>query len=214
MQKPHVGIVHLNRIDSAIFDDFKSEVELPELDLRIQGREEAGPFASLEWFIPTAIFAFIGKAYFEEFLKEMGKDHYKLLKSSLTELTQKTIRQPRLEPVLMNTSGEIGQDNPYSMAYSILAEGKDGYSFKLLIPKYSPDIDYESIVLRFMEFISDYHSIGELSAASEQIRKSCSPRGTILVRFNLDTGAIEWQDHVPPEVRERMNVQQEKSADS
>lgn len=214
MHKPHLGIVHLDRIDRSFFNDFESEVGHSELELKIDGRPELGPFASVEWFIPTAIVAFIGKAYFEEFLKEMGKDHYKSLKSSLTKLTKKSISQSRLEPVLMGTPGKIRQDNPYSMAYSIMAEGKDGYNFKLLIQKYSPDINYESIVIKFMEFIADYHLTGDDSSAALEICKSGSPRGTVLVHLNTETGQIEWRDHVPPEVRARVAAQQESSANS
>lgn len=214
MQKPQVGILHTKNFDSSIFDEFLSDVEFENLDLQIQETPEPGPFMTVEWFIPTAIIAFIGKAYFEEFLKEMGKDHYSALKSSLAKLTQKTMRQPRIEPVLMDSSGKVSSDNPFSMAYSIVAEGNDGYRFKLLIPKYSSSVDYESIVLKFMDFISEYHTMGLDSAASEQVSRSGAPGGTILVSYNPETGLIEWCDHVPPEVRAQMNVQQENVADS
>lgn len=207
MQKPHVGIVYLDRIERSFFSDFEAEVERDELELEINGRPEPGPYAAVEWFLPTAVIAFVAKSYFQEFLKEMGSDHYKALKLSLTKLTKKTISQPRFEPVIMGSKGKIRQNNPYSMAYSITAEGKDGYNFKLLIPKFSPDVDYENIVVKFMEFISDYHHIDGNSAASLEIEKSGSPGGIILVHLNPETGVIEWLDHVPPEVRERMAAQ-------
>lgn len=202
MKKDQLAILHVERVDSSLFDNFLAVVSHPELDLNVEKRPETGPWATLEWFIPTAIIAFIGKAYFEEFLKEMGKDHYNLLKSSLSTLTQKTMRQPRIEPVLMGSSGKLSEDNPFSMAYSILAEGKAGYTFKLLIPKYSPDIDYERIVLKFMDFISDYYDIGENTAASQEIQRSGAPKGMILVSYNSENDSIEWQDHLPSEVRE------------
>ncbi|ELM3752832.1 hypothetical protein ACET96_06075 [Aeromonas dhakensis] len=205
-QKPHVSIIYLDSIDRTFFGDFETEVEHDKLELKIHERPEPGPYAAVEWFLPTAIIAFVAKAYFQEFLKDMGSDHYKALKSSLAKLTKKTISQPRFEPVLMGTKGKVRQNNPYSMAYSIMAEGKDGYNFKLLIPKFSPDIDYENIVVKFMEFIAEYHVNGH-SAASLEIEKSGSPGGIILVHVNPETGVIEWLDHVPPEVRERMAAQ-------
>jgi hypothetical protein len=214
VQKPQVGILHTERFDSSIFEEFLSEIEHDNLDLQVQETPEPGPFATVEWFIPTAIIAFIAKAYFEEFLKEMGKDHYNALKLSLAKLTKKTVSQPRIEPVLMSTSGKVSSDNPFSMAYSILAEGNDGYRFKLLIPKYSSSINYETIVLKFMDFIAEYHALGLDSAAAEQIARSGSPGGTILVSYNPETDSIEWRDHLPPEVRARMSVQQENVADS
>lgn len=214
VQKPQIGILHAERFESSIFEEFALEVEHDDLDLQIQKTPDPGPFLTLEWFIPTAIIAFIGKAYFEEFLKEMGKEHYKVLKSSLVKLTTKTISQPRIEPTLMSSSGKVSKDNPFSMAYSIVAEGNNGYKFKLLIPKYSQNINYESIVLKFMDFISDYYVFGLDSHASQQIALSGERRGTILVYYNFETGVIEWRDPLPAGVRARMNVQQENIADS
>lgn len=207
MQKPHVGIVYLDKIERSFFSDFEAEIEQDELKLEINERPESGPYAAVEWFLPTAVIAFIAKSYFQEFLKEMGGDHYKMLRSSLTKLTKKTISQPRFEPVIMGSKGKNRQNNPYSMAFSITAEGKNGYNFKLLLPKFSSDVDYKYIVFKFMEFISDYHHIDGSSAASLEIEKSDSPGGIILVHLNPETGAIEWLDHVPPEVRERMAAQ-------
>jgi len=212
VQKPQIGILYTERFDSSIFDEFLSEVEHGDLDLQIQETPESGPFATVEWFIPTAIIAFIGKAYFEEFLKEMGKDHYNSFKSSLAKLTKKTVSQPRIEPVLMSSQGKISSDNPFSMAYSIVAEGNDSYRFKLLIPKCSPSVNYETIVLKFMDFIAHYHALGLDSIASQQISRSGALGGAILVSYNPETDSIEWRDHLPPEVRERMSVQQENVA--
>ena len=214
MQKPQIGIIYLDHIDKSFFEDFHSEVSHSELSLNIEARPELGPFASVEWFIPTAIVAFIGKPYFEEFFKEMGKEHYRLLKSALTKLTKKSASQPRLEPVIMGTPGKIQQNNPYTMAISIIAEGRDGYTFKLLLPKDPKTFDYEDTVGKFMDFIASYHLSDEASKASEEIAKSEIPCGMILVHLNPKTNEIEWLDHIPAEVRARMRAQQEGAADS
>lgn len=206
MQKPQVAILHTERFDSSIFEEFLLEVTHDNLDLQIQETPEPGPFASIEWFVPTAIIVFIGKAYFEEFLKEMGKDHYNSLKSSLAKLTQKTVSQPRIEPVLMSSSGKISSNNPYSMVYSIVAEANDGYRFKLLIPKYSSSVNYGSIVLKFMDFITEYHAQGLDLAVSLQIAKERALGRTILVSYNSETDSIEWHDPLPPEIRARMTI--------
>lgn len=163
-----------------------------------------GPFACAEWFIPTVIAAFVGKAYFEEFFKEMGREHYQILKQALIKLTKKSINQPRLEPTLMTTSGKVNQNNPYSMAFSIMAEANDGYRFKLLLPKYTEKFSYDLAVAMFMEFIADYHLLGVNSKAHHEILKSGMKAGIILVRLNIETNEIEWQDSIPPEVRARM----------
>lgn len=208
MQKLQIAISHPESFNNSIFKEFLEEIESDGLNIRVEETPEPEVFATFEWFIPTAIIAFIGKAYFEEFLKEMGKDHYNLLKFSLAKLTKKTISQPRIEPILISTSGKVSKNNPFSMAYSIMAEGADGYRFKLLIPKYSPEIDYEKIVLKFMDFIAEYHAVGKKSDASQQINKSGAPSGTILVFYNPEIDAIEWRDHLPLEIRTKITTGQ------
>ena len=215
VQKPNVGVLYVDRIEDSFFDEFISTVDRDDLGLLVEGRPESGPFACAEWFIPTAIAVFLGKPYFESFLKEMGKDHYSLLKKGISGLCVKTVSSRRFEPVLMSSpSGKINQSNPYTLSFSVMADTGDGYSFKLLLPKLKEDFDYHKATDRFMDFIADYHSDGELSQAFDTIKLSDAPGGTVLVRYNPKTSKIEWQDHLPSEVRARLNVQQENAADS
>lgn len=215
MQKPNVGVLHVDRIEESFFDEFISTVDRNDLGLMVEGRPEPGPFACAEWFIPTAIAVFLGKPYFESFLKEMGKDHYNLLKKGISELCVKTVSSRRFEPALMSSpGGKINQNNPYTLSFSVMAETGSGYNFKLLLPKLSNGFDYHKATDMFMDFIADYHSDGELSQAFEIIKLIGVPGGTILVKYNPETSRIEWQDHLPPKVRERVNVQQENAADS
>ncbi len=55
------------------------------LDIRIN-RSEPVAWAAAEWIIPGIIAIYILKPYFESFLAEAGKDHYKLLRNKLGEL--------------------------------------------------------------------------------------------------------------------------------
>lgn len=55
-------------------------ISLPNLKISEEARE-VSMYASLEWAIPSLVFIFITKSYFEGFLEEAGIDHYKALKS-------------------------------------------------------------------------------------------------------------------------------------
>lgn len=200
MEKPHIGISHSDQIDTSFFKSFENEVDRPEINYLIESREPQ-LYACIEWLLPTAIIAFIGKAYFEEFLREMGKDHYHILKSALVDLTKKSVNETSFEPSLVATPGKISNNNPYTLTYSIIAEGRDGYRFKLLIPKYSPEIDYDLIVNKFMDFIAEYHLLEDNSSLNAIIQDSGAPGGTVLVHFNPETNNIEWKDPIPLEVR-------------
>lgn len=201
MKKPQLAIVYLEGMEQNYFDDFVSEISKPNLDFEITTRPALGPMAAVEWLVPTVVTAFIGKAYFSEFFKELGKDHYLILKESLKKLTTKTIKQKRLEPVLIGTTGKIKTNNPYTMTLSIIAEGNNGHTFKLLLPKFSQQFDYEGTTEKFLELIADYHLSGTASKIAEETKKSNIPRGTILFHLNPETQEIEWLDHTPKNLK-------------
>ena len=85
---PAIGLSYTTRISPDIFTEFECLVAAEGLDLHVEQRDEDGPFAAFEWLVPTAVVVLIGKAYFDGFLKEMGKDHYALLKAGLKSLFQ------------------------------------------------------------------------------------------------------------------------------
>jgi len=91
MKPPQLAILHNTSIPREAFAEFEKLVAAEKLDFRIEPREEAGPFAGIEWLIPTAVIVYISKSYFDGFLKEMGKDHYALLKAGLKTLRTKLL---------------------------------------------------------------------------------------------------------------------------
>lgn len=204
-----ICISYVERIPSDFFDEFELDVVHNSLELQIESRPEDGPFACVEWFLPTIVIAFIGKSYFGAFFKEMGKEHFHILKKSLSKLTQKTMERPRIEPVLMGSPGKIDKYNPYSLAFSIVVEADNNYSFKLMIEKYSDNKNYNDVVEKFLDFISEYHLLDINSDAHKEIERSGIPRGKVLVHLNSETNNIEWLDHIPSDVRNKLNVQQE-----
>ncbi|WP_142966388.1 hypothetical protein [Klebsiella aerogenes] len=82
MKKSDISIIFDKNIPDEFFKDFENDVEVQGLNLVIESREPTGPMACAEWFILPVVFAFIGKSYFDGFLKEMGKDHYQSMKES------------------------------------------------------------------------------------------------------------------------------------
>ena len=89
MEKPDIAVVYVESIESSVFEDVRQMLVADGLRLRVESRPDPGPFAGVEWLIPTVVFAYIGKSYFDSFLKEAGKDHYNLLKRGLKKLAGK-----------------------------------------------------------------------------------------------------------------------------
>jgi hypothetical protein len=193
--KPDIGVIFEDSVTSDIFEVFENDVKADGLNLVVESREPSGPMACSEWYLIPAVLAFIGKSYFDGFLKEMGKDHYISFNESLSNLTKKVMTTPRIEPTLFGSEGKINYNNPFSLAFSIHAEAEDGYIFKLLIPKLTSNCDYGLISSKFMEFLSDYHSGGQtldsIGCAWKTVRP---PSNIIFIHYNVEKDTIEWLD--------------------
>ena len=193
MKKPDVGVIFDNRIPKDFFKEFEEETRTKNFSLILNPREPTGPMACLEWFMVPIIGAFIAKSYFDGFLKEMGKDHYQILKQNLSQLTTKAMNTPRIEPTLLGTDGKLSTNNPFSLAFSILGESGEGFIFKLLIPKATKEIDYGLIASSFMDFLSDYHlGLQSLTSIGFPTETDQLLPHTVFVHYDFDTHSIRW----------------------
>ena len=195
MIKPDIAIMYSEYLPKDIFDSFGASVKSENLNVVVQSKPEAGAFLCPEWYIPAAVVAYIGKSYFDGFLKEMGKDHYQTLKEKLSDLTNDVMSRPRIEPVVFGSVGKISGKNPFSAVLAIHSETIDGYTFKLLVPKASASLDYSQHIHVFLEFLSDYHlGLNDLNSIGYNTQFNRPPGGYVFVQFNSVTNRIEWLD--------------------
>lgn len=196
MQKPDIGLIFEENLPDEIFREFEIGVKADGLKIIVETREPMGAMMCAEWFIFPTIMAYIGKSYFDVFLKEMGKEHYSLLKDKLSKLTDKAMSEPRIEPTLFATEGKISSNNPFSLACSIHAEAENGKVFKLLLPKHNNNSNYKLIVDRFMDFISDYHlGLQTLHSIGCPWEIEDLTSDMIFVHYNCETNEIKWLNH-------------------
>lgn len=193
MLKPDIGLMFEENLSDEIFKEFENSVKTDGLNLLVESKEPSGPMMCSEWYVIPVVLAFIGKSYFDGFLKEMGKDHYQFFKESLSSLSNKVMDTPRIEPTLMGTKGKLNTNTPFSLAFSIHAETDDGFTFKLLIPKSLIHCSYDLITIKFMEFIEDYHlGIKDLNSIGFVNSHPLPPKGLIFVHYNIEANSIEW----------------------
>ncbi len=194
MQPPDLAIVYNEHLPGDLFEELAGELSGGELTLAIESRPYDGAYNCPEWFILTAAAVFIGKSYFDGFLKEAGKDHYEVLKAGLGRLATKLMSKPKIEPVVIGTKGKVSSNNPFSLVFSVYAEAEDGYRFKLLLPKPDEANDYEEMVAAFLEFLHDFHS-GKKSLEDIGFDSVSTPPGRhIFIHLNSSTKQIEWLD--------------------
>mgnify|MGYP005991795541 CR=1 FL=1 len=176
-----------------VFKSFEDTVKADGLYLVVESREPSGPMACSEWYMLPVVAAFIGKSYFDGFLKEMGKDHFQSLKENLSSLTCKVMDKPRIEPTLMGTAGKISTNNPFSLSFAIHADTDDGFTFKLLVPKPTGNCDYDTITIKFMEFLEDYHLGIKTLESIGFVNDTTIPRSNLIfVHYCKDSSCIKW----------------------
>jgi hypothetical protein len=150
-----IAISYEENIPEEIISHFVSKVVTPGLDVKTEVREPS-PQANLEWLIPTAVIIFIGKAYFDSFLKEMGKDHYHLLKKGILSLWKyffghdRTINYKRVY-----TGGKISSARQYSLALSLMTDIFGEYRIKYLFKDDLSATDFEKAITEFLNFLEE-----------------------------------------------------------
>ena len=194
MENPQIALVYEEDIDEKVFNTFIDEVSNEKLLLKTVSVEKGGAFAGMEWLMPTAIFAYVGKSYFDAFLTEMGKDHYLLLKKGFHSLWKKLVssESPQLVLVTGNSSpNKIIKDNPYSLYFSITAEAQKNLRFKLLIQQNCAFEIYQKTVNSFLDFLEQYHTNKLDSTFIDNLHKNSISK-IILVSYDVKKDMLKF----------------------
>lgn len=193
-------LVHSASYKDEALDNMAIELRMSGVNVVIKEKPDLGAYAAIEWLLPTTIVACVTSGFFNE----VGKDLYQLVKNKISDLTANTMKKPRIEPVIYVAGKKKITDDPFSRALSISAEAPHGRQFKLLIPKYSADIDYDKIIRSFFDFLNDFH-LGVITE-NDIGYKTLGAFDTkiILVHYNKKTNHIEWIDHLPPHIRKKL----------
>lgn len=184
--------------DEADFTELRELLAAGRQSIAIERRDQDGPQAGLEWLIPTAVILFIGKAYLDGFVKEIGKEHYILLKQGLKTLYARLVGPTAPEITIVSTAGKITGGNQYSMLFSLLAEAPDGLCFKLLIRSRASEAEYESTVNAFIAFLDAFNA-GQLSAEQiAELRTSQVVGRTLLLVYDPTKDRVTPVDPLSP----------------
>ena len=177
-QPPHLFIDHNDFMPDEMIDEFQSIINYKNLVVSVNKRKTT-LYASAEWFIPTAIVLYISKPYFESFLREMGKDHYQLLKKGIKHLWSKA----RSIPVKYVVSGKkkVSQSNPYSLHFTIQTTGENSIFFKFMFEKNLNDDAFEETLQQIMKFLINFHDENLNSETIEALSKNTPLFGRVVL---------------------------------
>lgn len=200
---PHIRVVHLEDIPPDNFTEFADSIQCVGLDFKCESVSKPGPYAGIEWLMPTFVVVFIAKAYFDGFLKEAGKDHYQLLKTWLAKLSEKFDRTNMPETRLVFTKGKAKNEIPkFSLNYSVYAELEEGITAKLLLNTDFTAEQCNEAISSFLDFLQDAHG-GNLTPSSVNGLANAQLAGrTLLVAYSPEFKQLEVVDPIPKKARE------------
>ncbi|MFL6691132.1 MAG: hypothetical protein ACJ8IR_13260 [Alphaproteobacteria bacterium] len=189
---PPVLLSHWDQIPSEFFNDFAAEVSSAGIPLSITPRRDRGIYAGVEWLIPTVVVACIAKSYFDGFVGEMGRDHYIALKSALAKLARKLA----LLKITIFASGQnkVRAQQPYSFAYSVIAEASAGLNFKLLLEAELDEGQCDEAIGAFLEFLQAYHSGMLEGPVVAALATGRAIGGTLLLSYSPNSRSLQVLD--------------------
>lgn len=176
----HIGISHPPEL-SGVLDEFAASISHPKLILLQDQRPRPGPFAGLEWLVPTAVIVYITKPYFESFLNEAGRDHYQVLKKALAKLSARFTGPDAPVARVYFSNGKVKSPEPrYSLTYSVVAEIGDGLRAKLLLQTTFTADQCNEALSSFLHFLDSLHD-GTLDVTTVAGLSDAKPAGRMLL---------------------------------
>lgn len=192
---PDIGLMYIESFEDPSFADFGRELATDGLDIRVESRPDPGAYAGIEWLLPTAVVVFLGRSYFDSFLKEAGKDHYHLFKKALLKVSAKFFGREALRGRVIFTKGKAESEIPrYSLSYSVMAQIGDGLRVKLLLQS-----DFDATLCNeaqtaFLDFLSSVYD-GTLDIKSiKGLDRAVPVSNTLLLAYNPTNRSLEVID--------------------
>jgi hypothetical protein len=194
MNSQHLIISYVETLPLETFGSFRSDLKIPGLKVLVEPRPP-DVFAGIEWLMPTAVVVYIARPYFEAFLKEMGKDHYLLLKRALQQLSIKFLGKNAGLTRTLHTKGKIDTENQkYSLEFSIVAEVEARVRVKLLFDTSLSEDEYANVVKEFLDWLERLQGGVASLAELENFASTRVISGTVLVVFNQEKNRFEVID--------------------
>ncbi|MEM7168744.1 MAG: hypothetical protein AAF530_01140 [Pseudomonadota bacterium] len=177
-QNIHISISYLDGIPLDFVDEFVSNVTEKNLVLQNECRPSS-VYATIEWMLPSVIAIFISKYYFESFLKEAGKDHYYLLKDSISALFKK----------LFGSESEL-RPQKCSLLISIHSQSKEGRHLKFVFPEGVSQDEYGKMLESLFDLLIQHYESEHEEELTRLIDRVSISGGTIYIEYS--TGKKKW----------------------
>lgn len=141
-------------LNSAVTDLTTLETETLRLEVKSQ---EPKMYASLEWFVPSMLFAYIAKPYFDSFLSKMGPDHYTILKEWIYK-QNKNLKGRKVKTVTSSISPQknTNSNSPQNL-FTLYFTLPKGGTLKVYMPNCHSDKEDIEVLSSILEDIKNLY---------------------------------------------------------
>jgi hypothetical protein len=195
--EPHFELSFASGFGEDTFKGIAEDLRAGGAEVVTKRRPPEGPYAFLEWLIPTAVILLI--AYLKSFSEETGKLHAQALHKALPRLWSKVFGpKPEITYTIVGPRGNVGSQ-VFSHAVSVRMERIDGGEVILLFPSTTSLEDFSLAVDRFIELMRKHYTLGgtdPLTRTMALISYLGHPNFQALVYMNPETKSLELIDYV------------------
>jgi hypothetical protein len=196
---PDLELNFVNNFDARTFEAIAEDMGAGGAHVELTPRPPDGPYAFLEWLIPTALILWMVKPYLQTFSKETGKLHAQGLHSGLSKLWGKVFGpKPEVTYHIVGSKGKV-KPEVFSAAVSVRAKRNDGGDVILLFRLGISNEDFSLAVYGFMELMKQHYSLNGpdgLTKTMLLVSYLDHPNFQALVYMNPETKELELIDYV------------------
>ena len=193
MNNPHIMFNCPESFPDILVDRLTSDIKTEKLNLQINKLPHE-PYAAIEWAIPGIIAIFIAQNYFGGFLKELGKEHYFILKKWIkkTAIDSRNIKVTTL--TASKSTKKIDKTNSQSKAFSVYIQTANNKSLKLLFDLNLNNLVWESAIDKIVDLAYDNYINFPNDKLTLEISKLDTNSRTIYAIINPDSKDWEFLD--------------------
>jgi hypothetical protein len=189
-KQPHIGLTFPDNFPDQIVEKYGNELAFENLKLDIRRLPFGGPYASMEWAIPTLIGVYILKPYFDEFLKEIAKDHYTIFKSWLKKISADTREIKVTTFAAGQSTDKLEKTNSQSKIFSIQTRTNECYSLKFLFDDSLTNENWDTAIDKVLKILDEHFTNGESDELTIEIKNNNLEK---IIYARLKTDTIEWE---------------------
>lgn len=193
---PDIVFVFPENFPDNRIEEETSTVKSSGLDFRII-KKDCSAYASFEWIIPTAFGAYILKPYFDSFLSEAGKDHYKLLKKTLEKVVSKG-KAINTQVIAADLSpNKLSKKYTQSFTVSLEFQTINNRHLKLLFDNELGLSDWNNALDQFLELMHENYADYPNDRLTIEIEKLQTKQNRMIYSIiNPATKQLEFKDDI------------------